>query len=264
MTKIPCFFGVLTLSLIAAITGSLAQTPPAPATDQPVITTSGTPSSADQRKASQMVENATPNDRHLAPRDTFYILSYVAVKTDTGVEGFAPGQEVHLVEVHQPTHTLVVSDGHAQVEVPPSDLTNDMDIAALARQKDQAHQSKIVAYTQREKEAYDKYERQVADATRKDLEGREKQQQAAVAEQVKEENTPVASTAPPANTPLAEPGYYGEGGYGYGNPYSYFINTGTASPATAAKTSTTGAATAAHSNVAAPAAGHAAAGGHGK
>ena len=262
MIRFSSLLGAFIIGLTAGTTEAIAQTAPAPTTTQPVTTSNGEPSAADQQKASQMVENAAPTDRCLAPKDTFYILSYVAVKTDTGVEGFAPGQEVHLVEVHQPTHTLVVSDGHAQVEVPPSNLTNDINIASYARQKDQANQARIAGYMQREKEAYDKYEHDVAAATQKDLESRERQQQAAVAEQAKEENTPVASTAPPIITPLAEAGYYGEGGYGFGNPYSYFISTGTAAP-TAAKAPATGAASVPN-NVAAPAGGHAVGGGRGK
>ena len=272
MTKLPSLVGALALGLSVGATAAFAQTTTAPAKDEPAVTTSGTPSAADQQKASLMVENATPNERHLAPHDTFYMLSYVAVKTGTGVEGFTPGQEVHLVEVRRPTHTLVVTDGHAQVEVSPSNLTNDIDMGALARQNDQANQTKLAAYAQHEKAAYDKYERSVADATQKDLEGREKQQQAAVTEQIKEENTPVASTAPPANVPLSSNGYnnngyYNDGGYGYGNPYSYLINT-TAAPATGAKTApSTGSAAApaaGHATGGHAAGGHAAEGGHGK
>ena len=109
----------------------------------PAVSTTA-PTTADERSAEMMI-HADKDGRHLAPHDTFYMVTYVAVKTDTGVEGFDPGQEVHLVEVHRPTHTLVVSDAHAQVEVSPDQLTNDMNIAAMARQKDQVNQAQITA-----------------------------------------------------------------------------------------------------------------------
>ena len=206
-----------------------------PAAQTAPVSSATTPTAADQRSAEKMV-HGDAQGRHLAPHDTFYILSYVAVKTGTGVEGFDPGQEVHLVEVHQPSHTLVVTDGHAQVEVPPSKLTNDMDIAATARLKDQANQAKITAYTQAEQEAYNKFEREAADATAKDLEQHKEQQQKVQAEERAAEQAPVAQTAPNQNTPLGGNGYYGYGGYGYGSPYGYFtgaaVTTGVNTPAT--------------------------------
>lgn len=164
--------------------------------------------------------------RHLAPHDTFYLLQYVSAKTPTGVIGFEPGQTVHLVEVHRPTQTLVVADGEAQVEVGPDKLTNDMDVAALVRQKDQANQAKVAAYVQAEQKAYDEAKRSAAIATEKDM-----------AKVNKEERD--ASVVNGADSKLNQPattvdggsgygGYYGNGGYGYGSPYSYFSGAGTA------------------------------------
>ncbi len=193
-------------------------------TAQPSPTAAASPAAADEKLATDMV-TANTKERHLAPHDTFYLLNYVAVKTDKGVEGFDPGQEVHLVEVHRPTHTLVVTDGHAQVEVQPSQLTNDMDIAALVRQKDEASQARIAAHVQTEQKAYDKYERVAADATARDLAQRRQEEQAQADALRQQEQIPVAQTAPPVTTSGADvDGYYGSGGYGYGNPYSYFSN----------------------------------------
>ena len=219
------------------------------------------PTKADEQSANNMV-HSDENGRRLAPHDTFYLLSYVAVKTGAGVEGFDPGQEVHLVEVHRPTHTLVVSDGRAQVEVTPDELTNDMDVAAMVRQKDQANQAKITAYTQAEKEAYDKFEREAAENTAKDLENRKQAQKEATQEKIAEEQAPVAQIAPSQNAPISTNGYYangyyGNGGFGYGNPYSYFVessaapaaNSGSAKPAAPANG---GAATSKSSKAAAP------------
>ncbi len=158
--------------------------------------------------------------RHLAPHGTFYLLSYVSAKTDHGVDGFDPGQEVHVVSVNRPAQTLVVSDGHAQVEVPPSKLTNDLDIAALVREKDAAKQSRITAYIQSEQVAYDKAERQAADATAKDLQQHKRAQAAAAAAA---EQAPVQETAAPVEAADYNNGYYDEGGFGYGSPYEYFV-----------------------------------------
>ncbi len=189
---------------------------------QPSPAAVASPAATDEKLAADMV-SADAKERHLAPHDTFYLLSYVAVKTSNGVEGFDPGQEVHLVEVHRPTRTLVVTDGHAQVEVSPSQLTNDMDIAAMVRQKDEASQAKIAAHLQAEQKAYDKFEREAVAATAKDLAQRQQQQQAQADALRVQEQTPVAQTAAPVTTSGADTdGYYGYGGYGYGNPYSYF------------------------------------------
>jgi hypothetical protein len=191
--------------------------------------------------------------RHLAPRGTFYLLTYVSATTDKGVEGFDPGQEVHLVAVHRPTHTLVVTDGHAQVEVPPSKLTNDLDIAALVRQKDKAKQARITAYIQSEQAAYDKAEQAAADATAKDLEQREQAETAAAARAAAEQTTAEQTPQPIAAT-VAPNGYYDEGGYGYGSPYSYFVEAPVAAAPRAPATAPVAAAAAAPGKVAAPAA----------
>ncbi len=162
--------------------------------------------------------------RHLAPRGTLYLLSYVAVKTDTGVEGFDPGQEVHVVNADRAKQTLVVSDGHAQVEVPPSKLTNDMDLAAMVRRKDEANQAQVAAYIQAEQVAYNKYEREAADATAKDLEHTRETQQAQAAAARREEQPPAAQTSQPVYASANQGSYYGDGGYGFGSPYSFFVN----------------------------------------
>ncbi len=174
--------------------------------------------------------------RHLAPHDTFYLLQYVSAKTPTGVIGFEPGQPVHLVEVHRPTQTLVVADGEAQVEVGPDKLTNDMDIAALVRQKDQANQAKIAAYVQAEQKAYDDAKRSAAIATDKDMAKVNKEER---------EASVVNGNDSKLNQPAVEVGGgSGYGGYGYagsasyGSPYSYF-----SAPAAATARGTTNPAT---------------------
>ena len=163
--------------------------------------------------------------RHLAPRDTFYMLTYVSARTDKGVEGFEPGAEVHFVSANREAHTLTVTDGHAQVEVSPDKLTNDMDIAALVRAKDQANQARIVAYQQAESKAYQEYEKQVADYTAKDLAERKQEQQDTETRARAQANANANQVAQTVQTTASNNGdYYNEGGYGYGSPYGYFIN----------------------------------------
>ena len=212
----------------------------------------------------QALANGTKTDpkaRHLAPRGTFYMLSYVAARTDKGVEGFDPGTEVHLVEVHSPTRTLVVTDGRAQVEVPPTALTNDLDMALLARRKDQANQAQIVAYQQAQQAEYDKVEKQEADYTAKDLEKRKEQQieVAQAAQPTPQPTAPQQIQAADNAVGYNNNGYFDEGGYGYGSPFGYFVNN--AAPAASGTTkspNTTAPSAGAPNNVAAPAAG----GGH--
>ena len=216
MTYLPLRLGAFALLSTLLLSAASAQT-------------AGQSATADATRA---VESAHTDSkgRHLAPRGTFYLLSYVAAKTDTGVEGFDPGQEVRLVEVHRPTQTLVVTDGRAQVEVAPSKLTNDLDIAAAVREKDAANQARVTAYIAAEQTAYNEEERVAAAATSKDLEHARQVQQKQAAEVRKEEQTPVAQTSQPVSASVGEGGYYNEGGYGYGSPYGYFVNGGT--PAT--------------------------------
>ncbi len=205
-------FGLLTLAQVAGFGLATAALPPR--------ATAQTPSAADQDTASRMVEDSSKG-RHLAPHDTFYLLKYVSVKTDKGVEGFDPGQEVHLVEVRRDSHSLVVSNGRAQVAVSPSMLTNDMDMAALVRQRDEASQARIAQHIKDEQAAYAKFEREAADATAKDLAERRDEQRREAEEARREEQAPVAQIATPTPYP-ASGGYYGDGGFGYGSPYSYF------------------------------------------
>ncbi len=172
----------------------------------------------------------TSNDndgRHLAPRGTFYLLRYVSAKTPSGVIGFEPGRKVQFVEAHPASQTLVVGDDEAQVEVGPGLLTNDLDVAAAARQKDEANQAKVAAYIQAEQTAHDKFVREAAEATAKDIADRKEEQKervAAVQEvaQARDDSQAALSVSAPNSGNIG--GYYDDGGFGYGSPYAYFVN----------------------------------------
>ena len=195
-----------------------------PAVDAAVPVASVAPAAPGQPIVASDMLHTDAHGRHLAPHGTLYLIEYVSVKTDRGVEGFEPGQEVHVVEAHRATHTLVVSDGRAQIEISPAKLTNDMDIAAMVRRKDQADQASIAAYVQTEQDAYNKFEREAAEATARDVERADKQQ--AAASTIVDNSINATQTAQPAAAATADASaynnYYGSNGYGYGNPYSYF------------------------------------------
>ena len=180
----------------------------------------------------QAVQNETVHSdaqgRHMAPHDTFYTMEYVSARTDKGVDGFPPGTEVRLVSVNREAHTLTVTDGHANIELPPDKLTNDMDIGAMVRAKDAANQESVSRYRQAEMAAYQKYQKEVADYTAKDLEKRqeavrqadEQRQEQAAASHTSAETSAV-STGTGSNN-----GYYNQDGNGYGSPYGYLVDLG--------------------------------------
>ena len=98
---------------------------------------------------------AAAHEPHLAKQGTFYVLEYVAVPAAHGVIGFEPGREVHFVRTDHERGLLVVSDGQYEVEMKPSQLTNDMDIAALARNGDESSQHQIHTFLEHERAVYE-------------------------------------------------------------------------------------------------------------
>ncbi len=182
------------------------------------------PAPSDQAVEKETVHSNAP-DQHLAPRDTFYTMSYDSKRTDKGVEGFPPGTEVHLVSVNREAHTLTVTDGHANIELPPDKLTNDIDIAAAVRAQDTVNQERVARYQQAEMAAYQKHQQEVADYTAKDLEKREQAIQKSN-EQSQEQAATSHADQPSDTSASYNNSYYNQGGNGYGNPYSYFVDLG--------------------------------------
>ena len=180
---------------------------------------------SDQAVKNETVHSNAP-DRHLAPRDTFYTMDYASARTDKGVEGFPPGTEVHLVAVNREAHTLTVTDGRANVELPPDKLTNDIDLGAMLRANDAASQESIARYQQAELASYQKYQQEVAEYTAKDLEKREQAIQKSNEQAQEQAATSHTSDQPSTLASSFSNGYYNQGGNGYGNPYSYFVDLG--------------------------------------
>ena len=88
---------------------------------------------------------AAPHPRRVAPPGTLYLLQYVSVRTPKGVYGLEPGSPVQVIKTDTPAGTVLVSDGTHQTSVQTDQVTDDLDLAAQARNADQAQQSEIVA-----------------------------------------------------------------------------------------------------------------------
>jgi len=101
----------------------------------------------------------TPQPR-LAPEGTYFLLERASLRIDSGVIGFAPGTKVTLLD--QGNSASTVTDGQYQFAVPPSQLTNDLDIAAGVAKSDYAAQAQlgeltakwVQEYNQRQREAF--------------------------------------------------------------------------------------------------------------
>ncbi len=101
--------------------------------------------------------SAADAEQHLANPGTFFVLQYVSVPARNGIIGFEPGREVHFVRADREKGQLVVTDGQYEVEMKPSQLTNDLDIAALARKGDEESQHRIAAFLDHERAVYEAF-----------------------------------------------------------------------------------------------------------
>ena len=101
----------------------------------------------------------TPPARHLAPEGTFFMVEYVSIPVAHGIVGFIPGQEVRFVSANEAKGTLLVSDGKNQVEVSPMQITNDLDVAAMARRQDEMGQRQLQASQDAARAADEKFRR---------------------------------------------------------------------------------------------------------
>ena len=102
----------------------------------------------------------TPPSRRLAPDGTFFVTQYVSVRTPRGVVGFEPGRQVKYVGVDEAKQLLIVTDGEYQAELGPMQLTNDIDLAALAQRQDQASQQKLLAMLEKDRQEDERLRRQ--------------------------------------------------------------------------------------------------------
>ena len=104
--------------------------------------------------------------RRLAPEGTYFLLQRVVLKIDSGVIGFAPGTKVTLLG--QGDSASTVTDGQYQFAVEPSQLTNDLDLAASVAQSDYATQAQIAELTARWAQEYNRQQRDAFIASEKE------------------------------------------------------------------------------------------------
>lgn len=84
---------------------------------------------------------ASAPPRRLAPAGTLYTLTYSSFTVAGGVIGVEVGQKLKLVEDRGTT--LIVDDGKYRGEIPVQNVTDDLDIAALASRRDAASQAQL-------------------------------------------------------------------------------------------------------------------------
>ena len=82
-----------------------------------------------------------PRVKRIAPEGTFFLVQRASITTDSAVVGFAPGTKVSLVKQDGPTST--VTTGEYNFDIPSSQLTNDLDIAAGVAKSDLDAQTRI-------------------------------------------------------------------------------------------------------------------------
>ena len=81
---------------------------------------------------------------HLAPLGYLYVLQRVSKTTDSGVTGVDPGTPLLIIN-RGPEQTLL-TDGTTQFQVDNSNLTNDTDVAELARSGDPQSQAALATW----------------------------------------------------------------------------------------------------------------------
>ncbi len=148
---------------------------PTPAAPTPVQRSSPKPAAAHapppKRLAQQPAAKPTPArpvapQPRLAPEGTYFLLERASLRIDSGVIGFAAGTKVTLLD--QGDSASTVTDGQYRFTVPPSQLTNDLDIAASVAQSDYAEQARITELTGKWAQEYAQQQRDALAASEKE------------------------------------------------------------------------------------------------
>lgn len=160
-----------------------------------------------------------PKPRRLSPDGTFFVVSYISARIKSGVIGFEPGRQVHLTKVLQEKQRLMVSDGTYEVEATPDQLTNDLDIAELARLHDASSQGQLATRQNAERAWYEKSLQEQNEAHTKDVASFN--QEIAKGSAIGTYQNPLNKGAERTNTVVNSTGSYYGSPY-YGSPYSYF------------------------------------------
>jgi hypothetical protein len=88
-----------------------------------------------------------------APPGVYFTLTYVSVRTRSGITGVEGGTQVVCVKDEGPV--LLVKAGSVEFEAKRQYLTNDLDVAALAVRNDAEAQQTIAAYIAQQEQAID-------------------------------------------------------------------------------------------------------------
>ena len=95
----------------------------------------------------QQTQPAAP--RRAAPERVYYLTERVSVMTEAGVMGINPGTQVLLLE-QLANGNLQVTDGPEDFEVTPDQITDDPEIAQLAKRPDRAARQALATWKQRQ------------------------------------------------------------------------------------------------------------------
>ena len=109
-----------------------------------------------------------PPPKQLAPDGIYFLVERVSVATDSGITAAPPGTKVSLVRAGPP---MRVTDGRNEFDVAPTQITNDLDIAAQVSYADRAAQAGIASIRAKQVEESERQRQQA------ETEAREAQQQ---------------------------------------------------------------------------------------
>lgn len=146
----------------------------------------------------------------------FFLLEWISIKTDSGVEGVRPGTPVRLVE--DKGETVRVREGTRTFEVPRYQLTDDADLARRAWRQDAESQKALAEMMQSQYEAYRKKteeDKKWLDEQDRRVEARRK----AAADAIARTQNPLDRG--PYNQIYSVPYWYP---YGYRYPYPIYVN----------------------------------------
>ena len=129
------YFGYTYWQKLHPATAEMVETAPAPEM------VPGAPASPVAPPAS-VAPPVVPHVPNLAPAGTWFLLTQVAVTTDSGVVGKTPGTQVK--QLAAVPAGLRVTDGHDEFTVSAMQVTNDVDVARRILDADRATQARLV------------------------------------------------------------------------------------------------------------------------
>jgi hypothetical protein len=89
----------------------------------------------------------------LSPPGVYFTLTYLSVRNPSGITGVEPGTQV--VCVKDEGSRLLVKAGNLEFEAKRQNLTNDLDVAALATRNDAEAQQAVASYIAQQQHAID-------------------------------------------------------------------------------------------------------------